>query len=198
MKGIRTEGAIIPAVYNSLKDNFTSIGELFKKGMTDEATQVAALRMARRLNTEVAGAIQTESGIAINPNKRSMLQGPGLRNFRFTFKMIPTSEAESNSIKEIVKFFRSEMYPTVIESAGIPAALNYPSEFDIKLNYRTASGKAVQVGTGILPCFLQGADVAYNNTSAAFHHDGNVQEVDLTLNFIETRTLSRDDIVNGM
>ena len=169
------------------------LSEAFNKGLGSQGAQVAALRLARRLNTEVAGAVSTTTGIALNPNKRAALLGPNLRTFRFSFKMIPTSLKEAESIKAIVQFFREEMMPENVVELGINSALRYPSKFDIRMTY---NGK--KVAHSILPSFLTDVNVTYNSSSMAFHSDGkgggNFQETDLSLAFTEERTLNKYDI----
>jgi len=188
---------VIKGAAGSVINNFRDLSTAFKS-LSGETAQVAALRVARRVNSEIQGAIETGTGIAINPNKRASLQGPALRNFRFTFKMIPLSKREADEIKNIVTFFREEMYPDVNEvSAGegvgsISTAQRFPSKFNIKMSYDSK-----KVATGILPCFLTNVDVVYNPNSMAWHYDGNPQETDISLSFIEERTLTKRDIITG-
>tara|TARA_R110000822_G_scaffold101565_1_gene227735 strand:- start:18921 stop:19937 length:1017 start_codon:yes stop_codon:yes gene_type:complete len=169
--------------------------DAFNNGLQSEGAQVAALRIARRLNTEVAGAVSSTTGIALNPNKRATLLGPNLRTFRFTFKMIPASLREAEEIKAIVQFFREEMMPESTSEFGVSTALRYPSKFNIKMTY---NGK--KVAHSILPSFLTDVSVTYNAGSMAFHSDGkgggNFQETDISLSFTEERTLNKRDIAN--
>jgi len=192
-----TGSELLRSAWTNIKESFESLGEVMAKGFQTEAAQIAALRLSRRMNTGVAGAISTQTGIAINPNRRSMLQGPNLRNFRFAFKMIPTSPDEARAIKSIVQFFREELYPEQTNDLGVSAALKYPSQFHIKMKYRTNGGKVKNVASGILPCHLSGVDVVYNPTGMAFHTDGEVQETDLNLQFTEIRTLTKRDVALG-
>lgn len=192
-----TGAELLRSAWGNIKESFESLGEVMAKGFQTEAAQIAALRLSRRMNTGVAGAISTQTGIALNPNRRSVLQGPNLRNFRFAFKMIPTSPDEAKSIKSIVQFFREELYPEQTNDLGVSAALKYPSQFHIKMKYRTNDGKVKNVASGILPCHLTGVDVVYNPTGMAFHTDGEVQETDLNLQFTEIRTLTKRDVALG-
>jgi hypothetical protein len=182
-------GQIIKAVGGATLPNFESIQDAFTYGLKSEAAQVASLRVAQRLSGPVAGAVETTTGIALNPNRRSTLKGVGLRQFRFAFKMIPISQSEADTIKAIVKFFREEMYPEARFISNVSAAYRFPSKFDIRMTYDDK-----QVATGILPCFLESIDVVYNPNSMAFHTDGNPQETDISLNFIEERTLDKYDV----
>lgn len=189
-------GSIAANVGNSVLETGKSLLAGLAGGAisNDETLQVALQRVT---SGGLNGAITSASGIALNPNKRSVLQGVGLRNFSFTFSMIPSSPDEARSIEAIVKFFREEMYPEAVQQLGISAAYKYPSIFEIDMKYRTPDGKMKRVGTKILDCFLTSADVNYNPTGMSFHGDGNPQETTLTLNFLEERTLDRYDVAVG-
>ena len=182
--------SVLGAATSNLLPDFTSIQEAFNFGLRSEAAQVAALRLTSKLSPEVQGAIETGTGIALNPNRRSTLRGIGVRQFRFTFKMIPTSPEEAREIKDIVQFFREEMYPDTSNDA-LNAALRFPNKFKIKMFYDSK-----KVATKILPSFLANVDVVYNSTGMSFHKDGSFQETDLSLSFIEERALTKRDIIN--
>jgi len=164
---------------------------------------------------EVAGAVASAAGIAVNPNRRNIMQGISLRAFRFTFKMIPTSASEAREIKNIIKFFRTSMYPTLLADAqnlsifqgvrttqGLSAGLAFPRKFNIRMFYEladsrtstTAFRQTEEIATGILPCFLESFDAVYNPNAMAYHEDGNPQEIDINMNFIEERPVTREDI----
>ena len=177
--------------FNAAFPDFDSLQEAVTRGLTGPAAQVAAIRASRRISSEAAGAISTATGIAMNPNKRSIFESVPIRKFQFTFKLIPATASEAEAIKSIVKWFRSNMYPEKIGEGGI--AFSYPSKFNISLTY---GGK--QVATGILPCFLESINVAYNAGSMGFHSDGNFQETDVTLAFREERALTKEDIEKGI
>ena len=46
-------------------------------------------------------------------------------------------------------------------------------------------------------CYLRNVSVTYNSTAATFHEDGQPNEIDMTLTFVERKTLSRKDIEIG-
>ena len=196
--GAGTEAALqsgadlFPALGTAFRNAFANIGDTINYGLGSPGAQVAAMRIASKLNTGVAGAISSTTGIALNPNKRAILAGPEIRTFRFTFKMIPDSHEEAEEVKRIVRFFREEMYPESQREAGIQAAFRYPSIFDIQMKYRNKD-----VATSIKPSYLTDVGVQYNQSSMAFHSDGNFQETDITLTFTETVALTAQDIVDG-
>lgn len=189
----RSAGEIISDVAGGIKDTFGSLINSLRTGVGSEEAQIAAQRVFGASST-ISGAISSATGVAVNPNRRAVLSGPELRNFAFTFRLVPTSPAEAESIEKIIQFFREEMYPDAVETAGVSAAFRYPSIFDIVMRYRTARGQYKKVATQLLPSFLQGVDVNYNQSGMAFHRDGKPQEATLTLNFTEERTLNRYDV----
>lgn len=184
-----TGRAVLGAITGNLLPDFQSVQEAFNMGLRSEGAQVAALRLTNKLSPEAQGAIETTTGIALNPNRRSTLRGIGVRQFRFTFKMIPESPDEAREVKQIVQFFREEMYPDTSDDA-LQAALRFPSKFEIRMEY---DGK--KVATNILPCFLANVDVVYNSTGMSFHTDGEFQETDLSLSFVEERALTKRDVM---
>jgi hypothetical protein len=180
---------LLRSAFGNALPSFESLSEAVKSGLGSEAAQVAALRVAKGLSSDVTGAIETTTGVTLNPNRRQTLKGVGIRQFRFAFKLIPTSQKEANEITKIIQFFREEMYPET-SGEGLQAALKFPSKFDIQLRYGNK-----KIATGILPCFLETVDVAYNPTNMGFHEDGNFQETDISLSFVEERALTKRDII---
>lgn len=194
------------ALASAGREVFDDIGAAVAGDLGDAGTALAVQRTARRFGmNQIAGAVGSATGIAINPNNRNIFNGVALRSFRFQFKLIPTSEFESRTIDKIIKFFRVNMYPDLgtnigNQSDGMSITLKYPSKFEITMEYGDLTDNGLsntkQVATGILPCFLQGFDAVYNPNAMAFHRDGSPQEVDISMNFIEERALNRSDVEN--
>ena len=99
-------------------------------------------------------------------------------------------------MKDIIAFFREELYPTSINSgigdAQISIGYKFPNKFLLEPLY---NGKPI--ATKIKPCYLRDVSVTYNPTVSAMHSDGNFQEIEMSLMFQETRTLQRSDIKEG-
>ena len=175
----KSVGGVIAATLGGGFD-LTSMRELFETGLDTEAAQLLLNRTLGKVGEDVRGAIESSTGLTLNPNRRSLLRGVSLRRFRFTFKLIPTSEKESREIKSIIKFFRSEMYPEEIPVGPVAVGYKFPSKFHITMVYR---GK--RVATGILPCFLESFDTNYNPNAMGMLRDGNFPEIDISMSFIE-------------
>lgn len=183
--------AIMRNAAAKIAETFDNLGEAFNRGLKSEAAQIAALKMAGKVSPGVEGAIETETGITLNPNRRSTFKGIGLRRFNFSFQLIPTSAEEARQVRQIIAFFRQNMYPEMssFEAADLSVALKFPSKFSISASY---GGR--RVGGGILPCFLENVGVTYNPNAMAWHSDGEPVETVIDLGFIEERALTKEDI----
>ena len=188
---------IVKNMFANAKDTFASIKDLVAQGLGREGAQIAALRLTR-FSEGIQGAIETETGLTINPNRRATFRGIGLRRFNFNFSMVPTSQKEATEIKRIVGFLKEQVYPelsTIIPGTDntLSAGLKFPNKFQIKLQYNI-DGKYQSILGHILPCFLESVNVTYNPNAMAFHSDGNPQETQISVSFIEERALNKNDI----
>lgn len=199
LKNNDSGSALAKALLQNTLPSLDSLYDAAVNGLQSETAQVAALRVASKLGQGVQGAVETETGVTLNPNRRSTFRGIGLRRFSFNFQLVPTSAQEAHMIKVIVAFLREQLYPETAGNIGslegVSAAFKFPSKFKIKLLYGDRSSGVTRVGTGILPSFLERMSVTYNPNAMAFHTDGNPQETQITLSFLEERALTKSDIV---
>ena len=190
--GANALGAMIEAGASTLAAGF--------KGAPGQAlTTLGATKLLAKvpgIGDELGGAAKVAGRVTTNPNTRVLFKQVNLREFSFTFKFIPTSQKEAEEVKEIVKFFRTELYPEDIEiSVGdskLSVGYKFPNKFAIDVLY-----DGEEVATKIKPCYLRDVGVTYNNTAMSMHSDGNFNEIEMTLAFQETRTLSRKDVEKG-
>jgi hypothetical protein len=189
MGGISTELSMLMSGGSGTARNAATLGVLraakaIKSGIGD---------IGGALGSSIAGATSA-ARVTSNPNTRNIFESIQMRNFSFTFKLIATSQKEANEITNIIKFFRSNMYPASFSMAGsnIPLGYIFPNIFDIEIQYNNKT-----VGTKILPSYLRDLNVSYNGTGQGLHADGNVVETDITLTFGEAFNLDRQLIVRG-
>lgn len=130
-------------------------------------------------------------GKAVNPNTVTSFQNMTVRSFTFTFKLIPEDPSESDSIRDIINFFRKEMYAASSANSGY--LLSYPSTFTIK--FYSQDGKENIYYPKIFECFLTAMTSAYSTAGGNMHFDGGAPlDVDLSFTFQETKVLTRGDI----
>ena len=162
-------------------------------GASGEAARLAAARVANVVPGDTVGNVAGSTlRVAVNPNKRTLFRSVNIREFAFQFKMIANSKREADEIAEIIKFFRTELYPSVTGGGTDLIGYNFPNLFDIDMKYNNQP-----VATKIKPVYLRNVTTTYNPSSMGWHADGKPSEVDVTLAFVEERTLNKGDIGEG-
>ena len=140
-------------------------------------------------------AVKSASRISSAPNQRTLFQQVQIRSFAFTFKMIANNAQEAAEIKNIVKFFRQELYPEKISlgETDIPLAYKFPNMFEIEVKNRFNKDAAFKIQR----CYLRDVQTSFNATANGMHKDGNFIEVDISLAFQEIVALDKNKVRNG-
>lgn len=197
-----TTGAFIEGGMGIAQSMMNGIGS-FVEGLAGSANtnmaKLAGTQLASKFGAggaEISGALKLAGGVTVNPNTRTLFKQSNIRDFSYTFKMIAKSAREAEQIKSIVKHFRTELYPDSIDvqtgsNQAISIGYVFPKRFQIEMLY---NGEDIPGIGKILPCYLRDVSTSYNTTSMAFHADGNVLEVDMTLSFQEEKPLMRKDV----
>ena len=198
MIGAGVEAGAMGAQEGSMP-SITSFLDSLKGGTGKDLSKLAVAKTVGAFSEEAGNAITATARVTTNPNSRALFNSVPLRSFTFAFKMIPHSADEARNIQEIITFFRKELYPEEIPAdlGGITFSVGYkfPNRFGIKMYY--GSGDNIkEVGTRIQPAYLTDMQTVYNSTSMGMHYDGNFTEVDMTLTFLESKALSRKDIID--
>jgi len=163
---------------------------------------VAGLAMQEIIKKAVsgaAGAITQRNKQAPNPNTRALFKQVSLRSFQFNFKLIPTTETEATTITNIVKEFRTQMYPELIGGGGEGTSVGYefPNRYEIETFYDGQEDMAPK----IFPAYLEAFQASYNPTGQTIFQkaggQGYFAETDMNLTFTESRALTKQDIAGG-
>jgi hypothetical protein len=127
------------------------------------------------------------SGLALNPQIEMVYKQTQNRQFTFDFRMQPRDSAESNIIKNIIRYFKMYSAPALTDGAG--AYFEIPGQFDIEFMFKNEENKFIGK---ISTCVLQNIDVNYSSAGQfATFSDGSPVEINLQLRFIEVDTLTR-------
>ncbi len=165
-------------------------------GMSKDAAGILSGKLAAMtpvVGEAAGGAVRSATRLTTNPNTRAIFKDVPIRNFSFTFQLIPTSQNEAIAIEEIIKTFRSELYPVSLRTAGINVGYKFPNRFMIKVKYNR---KDIQ-GIRFLPVYMQSFNATYNSATGGMHSDGRFSAVDITMAFTETRAIAKQDIEAG-
>lgn len=138
----------------------------------------------------IGAAVKNASRVTTNPNQRTMFENVKMRSFSFTFKMIANNAKEAQQIKDIVKFFREEVYPESIVVNDTPLAYEFPNMFEIEIKNFNDGTPAPKIQR----CYLESVQTVYNATANSMHTDGNFVEVDVSVNFREIVTLNKQKV----
>lgn len=180
------------AILGAASQEFTGLIGGIMNGVQGDAGKLAALKVSSKLNDTAGAAVSSATRLALNPNTRQLFQSVPLREFSFTFQMIPESAREVGVIKSIIQSFREAIYPEEIGVGQISLAYRFPHPFEIKMEYNRR-----QVFSKILPSYLTAVTTTYNNQSMGFYEDGNFTDATVALSFRETRPLNKDDVKGG-
>jgi hypothetical protein len=186
-------------IASAMTDGIGSFINGLKGSGSAELAKLAGVTAAKSvLPAEGAAAIKIQGGVTLNPNSRIMFKQPNIREFAFAFKFIARSAEEQASVNQIIKIFRTELYPSSIDAQiggqTISLGYNFPKKFQLSFEY---DGGEIPGLAKIKPCYLRDVSTTFNSSQMAMHKDGNFMEVDMTLSFQETAALTQSDIEDG-
>ena len=119
-------------------------------------------------------------GQIMNPNMELLFNGPGLRSFRFQFKLTPRGETEADEIKKIIRTFKEHMAPKV-SNAG--TFLKTPDVFELR--YRKGADPHPFLHR-FKQCFLKEINVNYTGEGTyATYDEGTPVSMIMDLSFQE-------------
>lgn len=179
-KAVTGEGGTGGA-FDMLKDLGTGLaaeglGKIGAQSMGNPALKNAALKRA---------------GKQINPQYEIFFERPSARTFSFDFKMIPRNAQEAQAIQDIVKTFKLYASPSLDSTGEAGRYYNYPCYFQIEYWNSDRLHK-------IKDCALTNITVNYTGSATpGTYYDGAPIQTDMTLNFMESELLTRQDIQNG-
>jgi len=139
--------------------------------------------------------VRSATRIATAPNQRTLFQQVQIRSFAFTFKMVATSAEEAREIKNIVRFFRQELYPEKIPlgESGVPLGYKFPNMFEIEIRNRFDENPSFKIQR----CYLRDVQTSFNSTASGMYDDGSFIEVDISLAFQEIVALDKAKVREG-
>lgn len=147
------------------------------------------------LGDGLGNAVTSATRVASAPNLRTLFQNVQMRSFSFDFKLIANNREESRAIRDIIKFFRQELYPEKIPlgTSGIPLAYKFPNMFEIEVKNKFNQNP----GFKIQRCYLQNVSTTFNESTQGMFVDGNFIEASISLQFVEIVALDKQKIRAG-
>lgn len=194
--GIIGTAAKIAASEGSALDKVKKGGEIAMKEAQAAGGIGASILVAKALGADnIATAIEFANKQVKNPRTNTAFSGNTLRNFQFDFKMIGKSKQEVKEIDAIQRVFREKVYASKL--GGVSSfMLKYPPKWIIEF-LEPKGGKELTYMPKIYSCYLTAANTVINASSNTFRdEDMSPYEIDVSLQFQETKILTREEIVD--
>ena len=141
---------------------------------------------------DAATALEFANKSIRNPRTNTAFSGNTLRSFQFNFKMIGKDPNEVDEINEIQSFFREQIYASKLNGTST-IMQQYPNQWTVKF-MDPRDGEELQYMPKIFTCYLTGTSTVINSTSNTYRTDLSPYEIDVSLQFQETKILDRDEI----
>lgn len=141
-------------------------------------------------NENIKKKLLQNENLVINPHFGIYFDSPSPRNFVFDFKLSPRNAAEALEIQKIIRTFKKYAAP-IYNDTGSLRYWDYPSMFQIEYWNSDLLHQFKR-------CALTNITVNYSGTGTNHtFYDGNPIQTDLTLTFMESELLTKQDIEKG-
>mgnify|MGYP003133918891 FL=1 len=178
---------------DTVNKNLKALGPEIGDGMIRKA--LGAIDMIPGLEGAME-VVEMQRGFIKAPRMELAFKGIPKRSFQYDFKMIPKSAAEAEEIQKIVKAFKLNMLPEMVQ--GSAARLTIPNTFDIEYMY---AGKDNKYLHKISTCVLENMSVTYGGdrykTFEATANGAPPIEVAIQLAFKEMDLITREKAAEG-
>lgn len=107
-------GSFIQNLVNMDSANLAAaVGAMAEAGLSE-----FALRLIDNI-TSSSFVTQQSAGKVINPYREQIFNGMQMRAFTFTYKFVPSSKPENDTLQQIIKTFRKDALPTTTKSISV-------------------------------------------------------------------------------
>jgi hypothetical protein len=151
-----------------------------------------AVETAAKLSNGVTGLSTAQSlqlgGLAANPFMSVLFNAPEFKTHTFSWTLAPNNEQESNSVKEIINTFKSNMLPAMSPNAG-GTLLTYPNMAVINLY------PDEEFLYKFKPCVITSFSANFAKSGPSFFRATNAPtEVEISVSFKEIEYWLKEDI----
>jgi len=190
-------GTAVDAVKNVFDKsvNAATVGTTQKMIQTFFASQATK---ALTGNGDFNQALSRQTGAVFNSNTELLFSGVSLRSgFSFSFDMVPRSRKESDQIKDIIRFFKSESAAQKGAAAGDASGLFLKSPSVFQLKYMSG-GRSHPFLNQFKICALNAMSVNYTASGTyATYSDATPVHMQMTLTFQELTPIYREDYIEA-
>lgn len=194
------ENELVAGTANAVTELFKKLGAASQTALGQNTTQTFFASEATKAllgSGDFQQNLSRQSGAVFNSNIELLFSGVSLRaGFSFDFNMIPRSKKESDQIKDIIRFFKSEMAAKKGAEVGGGAGLFIKSPSVFKLQYMSG-GKSHPFLNQFKICALTNMTVNYTGSGTyATYSDATPVHMVMSLAFQELTPIYNEDYVN--
>ena len=195
------EGKGFGDAVSAVKDVFDKSLNAATVGTTQRMIQTFFASQATKALTgsgDFNQALSRDTGAVFNSNTELLFSGVSLRSgFSFSFDLVPRSKKESDEIKDIIRFFKSESAAQKGSSGDAAAGLFLKSPSVFQLKYMSG-GKPHPFLNQFKICALNAMSVNYTASGTyATYSDATPVHMQMTLTFQELTPIYREDYVES-
>ena len=189
------------AAADAVKDVFDKSLNAATVGTTQKMIQTFFASQATKALTgggDFNQSFSRSTGAVFNSNTELLFNGVSLRpGFSFSFDMVPRSRKESDQIKDIIRFFKSESAAQKGAAAGDASGLFLKSPSVFQLKYMSG-GRSHPFLNQFKICALNAMSVNYTASGTyATYSDATPVHMQMTLTFQELTPIYREDYIEA-
>ena len=194
-------GDPVTAGVEAIKNLFSKLGAASQTAGGQDALQTFFASKASQALTgsgDFSQAFSRSTGNVFNSNTELLFNGVSLRpGFVFSFDMVPRSRKESDQIKDIIRFFKSESAAQKGAAAGDASGLFLKSPSVFRLRYMSG-GRSHPFLNQFKICALNAMSVNYTASGTyATYSDATPVHMQMTLTFQELTPIYREDYIEA-
>lgn len=186
-------GEDLGAVAGGLAEGAVSeLGRTMAGGAAQLTADVAGKLGSSTIDADrIKNQASTVAGVLFNPRLELLYNGHQLRQFGFSWILLPRNANESSAIRDILEKLELSYYPSYKDDLKV--FLDYPDEFVI--GFYNPDGTNIKGAPMISDCFMTDFSYSVNQSSAGrVFTDGSPTSYTISATFGEANYLTREDI----
>jgi len=188
----RADGLSIGTVAEGIRGFSGQLQRMMERGLAKVGSQI--------FGGDMLAAYDKISNRAMNQFLETMFTGVGFRKFSYTWKFSPKNPKEVLEVQKIIKTFRFHMLPELPKDEKFGRYYIVPAEFDIFYMFR---GDENVFFNKLVTSVLVSMDINYTPQQYQTfrpidgHNGAPPTEIDMKLDFMETKLITKADVMEG-
>jgi hypothetical protein len=150
--------------------------------------------VTQALNNPLARLAMKGMGYALNPNQQVLFDGIDFREYQLSFTFTPYSKQEADTVARIIKLFKVNAAPRLLQGAGGGMFFIPPSTFTPTFKFNGQPNKKINQVTESV---ITNINVDYAPQGFSTHTDGSPVQTTLTIQFRELELITAQKVEQG-